>query len=606
MSKWAQSKAATVTLVIVKLVLIGIYLLGTNRLLAERVAHIGLKPGLVVFAAVWLVCLVSLLALAFHSRPATRAAWSVAFFLSSTFSLGHALITSRHLGLADFEQLLGLIGFAGNLAGFHDAQLAQAVLWSLLGVVALNLPPWFPPPAWLPAPLAWPLRHAGWLQAVPIVLIAAILYLRGGEGSNGFPGQYNPAAFAFVLGAEKALAPATPPRQDVALEHPGQRPFRHVVLVMDESVRGDYVDINVDDGVETGLRPLGPALFNFGIAASAANCSSTSNASVRYGVTRDSYQRDLDVNPSFWRYAGRAGYRTIYIDAQRHGGKLHNFMDERERAEIDEFVQIDASVPLESKDVQAGRLLGEMLKRPRPSFIYVNKVGCHFPYEGKYPASKTLYSPTMERTYFSNEADPDVAPQPHASGMASSEDRWRQVNSYRNCVAWNTREFFREALADASLDDTLILYTADHGQNFHEDGSPGAQTHCTTGQAAAGEGRVPLVAITRNAVMAPMLREAANDNRDKASHFNLYPTVLRMMGYGMPTTGDGRKSDLFEQDLFASLSGDNQHFLSTYFVRFGREPVWNPIGKPAHLRDGLQRALAGESNATEGTASGSR
>ena len=111
------------------------------------------------------------------------------------------------------------------------------------------------------------------MRALPILAIAVILYLRGGEGSNGFPSQYNPAAFAALLGAEKALAPATPPREDIALQHAGQRPFRHIVLVMDESVRGDYVDLNVEDGVETGLRPLGAALSNFGIAASAANCA---------------------------------------------------------------------------------------------------------------------------------------------------------------------------------------------------------------------------------------------------------------------------------------------------------------------------------------------
>lgn len=584
-----------------KLVLIVVYLLGSNRMLIERVGHIGLKPGLLVFAAIWLICLVSMLALAFHARTVTRVGWSIAFFLASTMSLSHALIVSRHLGLSDFEQLLGLVGFADNLVGFHDTELVLAVLWSLLGVMALNLPPVLPSPTWLPAPLAWPLRNPGLMQLAPILAIAAIVYLRGGEGSNGFPGQYNPAAFAFVLAAEKVLEPATPAREEVALAHPGKRPFRHVVLVMDESVRGDYIDINVDDGVETGLRPLGPALFNFGIAASAANCSSTSNASVRYGVTRDSYLRDLDVNPSFWRYASQAGYRTIYIDAQRQGGRLHNFMDERERAEIDEFVQLDASLPLDQKDIQAGRRLNEMLKRSQPSFIYVNKVGCHFPYEGKYPADRTLYSPTMERTYFSNEVDPKIASQPQADGT-NSEARWRQVNSYRNCVAWNTREFFREMLADAPLDDTLVLYTSDHGQNFHEDGSSGAQTHCTIGPASAGEGRVPLVAITRKAGVAAPLRAAANGNRDKASHFNVYPTVLWAMGYPAPASGGN-----FEPDLFATLPADNRRFLSTYFVRFGREPVWNSLGESEQLRDGLQQALAeGSPPVAPGTAVGSR
>ncbi len=596
MGRWG-GKAPAAWLV-VKLALIAIYLLGTNRLLAERVAHIGLQPGLLVFAAIWLLCVASMLVLAFHARTFTRVVWSAVFFLGSSVSLAHALIVSRHLGLLEFEQLLGLVGFAGNLAGFHDAEVVQAVLWSLLGVVALNLPPWLPRPE-SRSPLRWPQRHPGLLALVPVAVIAAILYLRGGEGSNGFPGQYNPAAFATVLGAEKLLAPTTPPRDDIALAHAGQRPFRHVVLVMDESVRGDYVDLNVEDGVETGLRPLGAALSNFGVAASAANCSSTSNASLRYGVTRDDYLRDLKVNPSFWRYAGNAGFRTIYLDAQRQDGKLQNFMDERELAEIDEFVQVDATAP-EAKDVEAGRLLNRMLLRERPSFIYVNKMGCHFPYEGKYPAANTLYSPTMARTYFSSEVDPDDSGFELAQ---NAEQRWRQVNSYRNCVAWNTRAFFREALADVRLEDTLILYTADHGQNFHEDGSPGLQTHCTTGPASATEGRVPLAAITRHPELSPVLREAAQRNHDRASHFNVYPTLLSMMGYAPPAAHDD-----FEPDLLADLADNRRAFLSTYFVRFGREPVWNSIGKPEQLRDGLQQALADERRAAAASsgASGSR
>ena len=581
----------------VKLLLIGTYLLGTNRLLAERVAHIGLQPGLAVFAAVWLLCIVTMLVLAFHARTPARVVWSAVFFLGSSFTLAHALIVSRHLGLIEFEQLLGLVGFAGNLKGFHDAQILQAVAWSALGVIAINLPPWLAPPD-SPSLLRWPQRNPGLLQLLPVVAIGVLLYLRGGEGSNGFPGQYNTAAFAGVLGAEKLLAPPAPEREDIALAHLGQRPFRHIVLVMDESVRGDYVDLNVEDGVETGLRPLGSALANFGVAASTANCSSTSNASVRYGVTRDRYLKDLQVNPSFWRYAARAGYRTIYIDAQRHDGKLQNFMDQREVGEIDEFVQVGTAFAPDAKDIEAGRLLNRVLLRDRPSFTYVNKMGCHFPYEGKYPAANTLYSPTMSRAFVSKEAD-------DGSGYRQAENaeqRWRQVNSYRNCLAWNTRGFFREALANVDLADTLILYTADHGQNFHEDGSPGEQTHCTIGPASPSEGRVPLAAITRNAELSPLLRDAARRNHDRASAFNVYPTLLASMGYATPSA-----ESRFEAGLFDALPDDGNRFLSTYFVRFGREPVWNSIGQDGQLRDGLQQALADDRRRAEldaSTASG--
>ena len=120
-------------------------------------------------------------------------------------------------------------------------------------------------------------------------------------------------------------------------------------------------------------------------------------------------------------------------------------------------------------------------------------------------------------------------------------------------------------------------------------------------EAHSGQDDDPLAAITRHPGVAPMLRDAARRNHDRASHFNVYPTLLAMMGYAPPAAQEG-----FEPDLFADLSGERGAFLSTYFVRFGREPVWNSIGTSEQLRDGLQQALAEEQRHAGGVgASGS-
>ena len=580
---------ANVALPAIKVLLLGAFMLGINPLLNERIADIGLQPALLVFLAVWLLVGVALLALAFLARPLARACWSVLLFCAAIMHLAHTGITGRPLGLLDFEQLLGLAGFAGNLVGFHAAPILRALAWSLLGLVAINMPPFLLQDRPLRGWRRWAGYAPGLLQCVPVIAIAAIVHLRGGEGSNGLPGQYTAPAFAIVLGVERAVAPRPEPRRAVMLEPEGlARPLRHIALVVDESVHGGFLDLNSDSGVDTGLQSSIAAVSNFGLASSIANCSTTSNASLRFGVGRDEYLRDLRVHPSIWQYARRAGYGTVYIDAQRHGGRLQNLMTPEEAHDIDTFVQLDRDTPVAQRDVQAGRRLREALSSTKPSFILVNKMGCHFPYEGKYPAGQARYSPTMARTYFGNESDPDIA------FAKTGGDRQRMLNSYRNCLEWNTRQFFDQVFPSLPLDDVVIVYTADHGQNFHEDGEPRRQTHCTIGPADADEGKIPLAIITGHPGLAGRIEEAARRNHDKASQFSLHPTLLWLMGFPRDqlTPAQG-----FEPDLLSTLDADGQRFLSTYFVRFGRAPVWNSI-RPDERQ--ASRSITSASTATGG------
>src|SRR5262249_9817700 len=160
---------------------------------------------------------------------------------------------------------------------------------------ALNMPPYVRS-ATGARRVAWAIEFAGVLQLVPVLTIGSILYARGGEGTDGLPVQYNGLAFLTVLGIERALFEGPPPaRQDVALRHEGVPPVRNIVLVMDESIRGDLLDLNVRDGIDTGTQGAGHALFNFGLASSIANCSATTNVAFRYGATKASYLHDIRV-----------------------------------------------------------------------------------------------------------------------------------------------------------------------------------------------------------------------------------------------------------------------------------------------------------------------
>ena len=85
--------------------------------------------------------------------------------------------------------------------------------------------------------------------------------------------------------------------------------------------------------------------------------------------------------PSIWQFASKAGFYTLYVDAQSPQGATdyQNFMNQRESRFIDEIVRVRQEVAYES-DRAALETLTDHLKRPGKTFLMLNKYGMHFPY----------------------------------------------------------------------------------------------------------------------------------------------------------------------------------------------------------------------------------
>jgi lipid A ethanolaminephosphotransferase len=386
------------------------------------------------------------------------------------------------------------------------------------------------------------------------------------------PSHTGGPAFSVLLAADKLVSGPPPKRKAVGIQARHDGPRRHLIVVMDESVRGDLIDLNQPGTARTGLLPHVENLANFGVASSMANCSDTGNYSFRYAATAERYLEDVARHPSLFEYARKAGYATAYLDGQRYAGRLQNFMDEIETSQIDLFYQVPADTRLTDHD----RLLAEKIAdlvddSSQPQFIYVNKMGSHFPYEGKYPADRRLFKPTMQRDYFGRRVDLPVR---KLTMDESAETRLRFRNSYLNSVSWNAESFFDVLTARLNLNESIILYTADHGQDLHEDGRKGWGTHCSHGDSPPGEGRVPLLLIGGGHEFLARAKRAAAMNHDRANQFSAARSLLLLLGYDR---NDVNRELGVQPDLFEDLSGYQPGFLSTYFVRFEAEPVWNSI-----------------------------
>jgi lipid A ethanolaminephosphotransferase len=484
------------------------------------------------------------------------------------------LITRAYINLAEAERVVGLAAFADNIVAFYPGSVLFAMLAAVLGLVAVQMPPHV-------RSLGVAHRLTAMLLAplLPVGAMTGVLYKRGGDGTEGLPEQFKAPAFAVALGLERALSGGRPQRRDVAIVASREPAARHVVVLMDESIRGDLLDINRPGGAYSGLLRHRAVAANFGVASSIANCSAATNAGFRYGVTRRNHLEELRVNPSIWRYARKAGFRTVYIDGQRHGGGLMNLMTAEEAADIDVFLQLPRETRPFERDLEIARRLKGLLGAER-SFIFVNKMGAHFPYEGKYPPESARFMPVMKQTYFGSEVDPAsergwmFRPDP---GESDIHTRFR--NSYLNAVEWNVGRFFDTLLDGIDLSQTVLVYTADHGQDLHEDRSPGFNTHCSR-HGPLTEGMVPLVILTGIEPVLREMREAARRNHNAATQFNLFPSVLQLLGYEREDVGRFASAEL---PLLADLRSTEQRFFTQFFVRLGAEPAWSAT--PLQFKD---------------------
>jgi glucan phosphoethanolaminetransferase (alkaline phosphatase superfamily) len=335
----------------------------------------------------------------------------------------------------------------------------------------------------------------------------------------------------------------TPPqRRDVPVRA-AAAPVEKILFVLDESV-GYHI---YTEAVAPLLRGL-PAL-DYGEAASLVACSASSNALLRWGLEKPGIGKagyDPRTNPTIWAFARAAGFRTTLIDGQSKGA-MQNFLSSGELALIDEFITADVGV---ETDRRVARMLRERLARPGRELIWFVKRGSHFPYEMNYAAGTLPQS-------------------------ASKREK------YAAAVSYSTGGFFGELEGALPLERTLLVYTSDHGQNLAS-----RAVHCSD-QRHPDEFSVPLVAVTGDAALRAMLASGLPAMRGRASHLNVFPTLLAALGY---------PSDWVTSNYGATLAGPPGGYVTVGWVPYPtrKEPTMDAvIGADFPGRAAASKAAAG-------------
>jgi len=359
-------------------------------------------------------------------------------------------------------------------------------------------------------------RRFGLMPMVSAALVTGvILYTKG--GTQAFPIPFGTFSNAAIVLARTWNSPSDlPASRDIADNIPIRStldpPFNKIVMIMDESVRGDYLSLNDANRNTTPFLKGADHLINFGVASSGGNGSFVSRTMFRFGMRQSDLPnrwREALNRPTFWEFAQRAGYKTVHFDAW-YGpmSSLRNGYSLAEKASIDYNISIIRN-PIYLRDQMLADKLIDTLKDEKPAFIFVDKFGVHFPYSDKYPPDFRAVSTPLE------------------GDTRSSVDE-REIAQYPNAIAWSVDEFFKRLLPAVNLSKALIIYTSDHGQSLLPHRTP---HYSISRMVPLGEEIVPLFSITEVPDWERRLGKGAARGFDRFSHFEVFPTLLLAMGY---------------------------------------------------------------------------
>jgi|GEM_PF-756958 len=340
----------------------------------------------------------------------------------------------------------------------------------------------------------------------------------------------------------------------------GLLPKNNIVLILDESVRGDHLSLNgygrqtteyLEELSQKGL------LQNWGIAAAASTASQSSFEAIISGASPKQVEAlgwQISTHlPSIFQYAKAMNYKVYFIEGQLR--EIYRGLNQKDLDYIDFFIALESlndyksnisahpkeeSVPWEI-DIKIARITNQILKTSTGNFILVCKRGIHALYEDDYPSKETIWKPALS---YDEETTRIVKIGFSEQNQTLHETTDTKINTYDNALRYNSTTFFRNLLEgiDLSSSPTIIVYTSDHGQRFDNPVPHGGKTRA--------EATVPLFILGNI--------PKAVDTKYKASHCNILPTLLDMMDY----PEELRKLDYCPSLLKAKASDSKPRFFN--------------------------------------------
>ena len=484
------------------------------------------------FVATYLVSLLTLAVFHVHDRAWLRLPAQLVAIVSISTYFGFASTNDRGFTTSEANLLWSEIEYVPSALGFFLRDYAPALFATVGAVVALE---------W------WLRRHptgvrTRWVLCLPVLAVAMCLQMLSRTDSKveQFPLAARIPALTIYAYFHQSIY--TGAREPVPFS-PDEEPIAdHIVLIVDESIRGDLLSLNGFALPTTPwLEGISDRLFNYGTATAAANLSAPANIILQSGLRPDQLP-DTELrslkNPNVFSFLERAGYWTTLVNAQNVLARPPNFMSEADVAEIDEYVQLRNRAP-ETKehlvDYALPGLLEGIFEAHERSFTYVIKNGAHFPYRGKFAEEGAPFAPDLWLG-------------------SHDESQAKVLSNYMNTLHWTVDNFLRELVTalEGRADGVLIVYTADHAQSLFEprpDGRDPIRGHGQHDAPPEEQSRVPLLLLPLDAALRARLEPLyVASLRDRTSAFELFSTLLRLGGYSAGQLAGRYVPSIFDAD----------------------------------------------------------
>ena len=325
-------------------------------------------------------------------------------------------------------------------------------------------------------------------------------------------------------------------RSDLLIKPTLKSQYNNIIWIVDESISDKYLSINgYNKSTTPYLKSIVDQYINLGRASSIANCSAMSNIGLMSGIQINQLPDKENYSlktPNIFQYANNAGYTTHYISGQSHDDLLQNYMTIFDLESIDEFYQ--PSLSYKENHVPERDIIDKTksaLEKNKKNFIFIVKRGAHFHWAGQTPEDRIFFEPRLKGD----------------DGLII-ENKEKAINSYINTVKYRVDDFFEEFFKQTKLldsNDSLIIYTSDHGQSILEGTSNG--THCDSTKPNVNQGTVPLLIFTKK-----HKQEFSNIPKNTSSHFEIFPTTLILMGYEKYKNGSTLFNKTDNKQIFSS------------------------------------------------------
>lgn len=323
------------------------------------------------------------------------------------------------------------------------------------------------------------------------------------------------------------------PGEPVAI--PDVEPPKYIVFWLIDTLRADYLPIHFETNVEApNLQRLAAEGTSFKLAYVQGNESKTSHASLFSGmfpsahgvVGRGSLRPHHTIMPEGLK---NAGYYTGAYISNGYVSKPWGFVQGWDfyLNNLRENYRIDGM----SMQKMGAKWIRDNLEREK-LFLYLGTIDPHVTYRRhdgiieKYDTEP--YTGRFQRACYGE----DLGKIKGGSLKVTERDKLRIINLYKNEIDFNDQAFgeLRKALEEAGVwDETMVVVTSDHGDEFWEHGSVGHGHSMYQDQV-----HVPLMFYYPPLIPEGTVVEAGADVLD------VYPTLLDIVGGERPKGMQGK------------------------------------------------------------------